>query len=424
MKVTGIIAEYNPFHNGHLYQIQQIHEKQQADYIVVVMSGDFVQRGTPALCNKYARAKMALSCGADLVLELPTLWATASAEYFAAAGIALLDQLGVADSVCFGAECDDLALLTGIADVLAVEPEDYQRILSDELKKGVSFPAARKHALLAFLNRSAFPDKNTSAHPFEQLLDTPNNILAIEYLKALRLRNSSMTATPLLRQGSGYHDTDLHEMASASAIRSALKEGKEHLLTDAMPDASYTVLMEYARSKSFLDADSLSSYLNYKLLMQCEDGYEAFADCGRDFSNRIENYLPQYRTFSGFCDLLKNKTLTHTRISRALLHILLDIRREDYTDGLLADYTPYARILGFRKDSAALLSACKKQSSIPLITKMADAEKILETQSIHPDIAKKMLALDVRGASIYESLAAAQTGMAGCNEYTQGILRI
>lgn len=424
MKVTGIIAEYNPFHNGHLYQIQQVREKQQADYIVVVMSGDFMQRGTPALCNKYARAKMALSCGADLVLELPTLWATASAEYFAAAGIALLDQLGVTDSVCFGAECDELSLLTRIADILAVEPGDYQRILSDELKKGISFPAARKHALLAYLNRSAFPDKNSSSHPFEQLLDTPNNILAIEYLKALRLRNSAMTAYPLLRQGSGYHDTDLNKMASASAIRSALRKGNEHLPADVMPDASYAILMEYARSKSFLDADSLSSYLNYKLLMQCEDGYEVFADCGRDLSNRIGNYLPQYRTFSGFCDLLKNKALTHTRISRALLHILLDIRREDYTDGLLADYTPYARILGFRKDSAALLSACKKQSSIPLITKLADAGRLLETQSAHPDIAKKMLALDIRSAGIYESLAAAQTGTAGCNEYTQGILRI
>ena len=151
MKVVSIIAEYNPFHNGHAYQIKEIKKRTGADYVVIAMSGDFVQRGTPAIIDKYARTKMALSCGVDLVLELPVIWATASAEYFAMAGGTLFEKMGCVDMLCFGAETDNLPLLSVLAEILAEEPEGYRRLLSMYLKEGLAFPVARRKALCAYL---------------------------------------------------------------------------------------------------------------------------------------------------------------------------------------------------------------------------------------------------------------------------------
>ena len=194
MRVNGIISEYNPFHNGHKYLLTESKKATSADYTVIVMSGNFVQRGAPALINKYKRAEMALQNGADLVLELPKYYATASAEYFAMGGISLLDKLGVVTNLSFGSECGDLAVLEKIARILVEEPNDYTILLRENLKKGQSYPTARTNALLEY---------NADFGEYKDVLSSPNNILGIEYLKALLKRKSSIQPYTLLRTGAG-----------------------------------------------------------------------------------------------------------------------------------------------------------------------------------------------------------------------------
>ena len=213
MKVVGLIAEYNPFHNGHLHHITKAKELTGADYAVVIMSGDYVQRGVPAIMPKRLRAEMALKSGASAVFELPVCYATGSAELFAEGAVSFFDHLGVVDSICFGSECNDLDGLQTIADVLLEEPEEYRIELRKHLKNGVSYPHARQAALSAYM----------SMENYSILLNDPNNILGVEYLKALKKLNSSMKPYTIKRHGAHYHDETLHPVnSSASAIRSLL----------------------------------------------------------------------------------------------------------------------------------------------------------------------------------------------------------
>ena len=181
MKTVGIIAEYNPFHNGHAYQIAMAKKITSADYCIVVMSGDFVQRGTPAIMDKYIRAHSALESGADLVLELPVYYAASSAEYFASGAVALLDKLGVTDTLCFGSECGDIAVLSALAEALLDETPQFKKVLKQQIKSGASYPQARNHALSV-----TAPHLTGSLH----VLQSPNNILGLEYIKALKKRQS------------------------------------------------------------------------------------------------------------------------------------------------------------------------------------------------------------------------------------------
>lgn len=247
MKVTGIIAEYNPFHNGHKYHIEKAKELTGADYVIVVMSGNFTQRGIPAFTDKYTRTRMALSCGADLVLELPLYYAAGSAEYFATGAVSLLDRLGVVDSLCFGSECGNIDALMHVASVLYNEPDSYKKLLQDALKSGQNYPAARHNALLQYLsmqpserdavNGNAIDCDTvacaaiTDVTDYEQILSSPNNILGIEYCKALLKLNSSITPYTIRREGGGYNDDTLSAVnSSALAIRTALSS-KDNLPT-------------------------------------------------------------------------------------------------------------------------------------------------------------------------------------------------
>ena len=217
MKTAGIIAEYNPFHTGHKYQIDHVKGTLSADYVVIAMSGDFVQRGTPALLSKYVRAEMALRAGADLVLELPVSCATASAELFARSGVQLLDGLGVVDTLCFGSECGDTEILMKLAGILVEEPEEFKSALRRNLKEGMTFPKARSLALGEVL-------PGNESEKYQQVLSSPNNILGIEYCKAILRENSSIVPTAIKREGNDYHENSLFtdSFPSASAIRNAV----------------------------------------------------------------------------------------------------------------------------------------------------------------------------------------------------------
>ena len=372
MKITGIVAEYNPFHNGHRYQIEYCKKEMRSDYVVVVMSGDFVQRGAPAIVDKYARAKMALTCGADLVLELPVTWATASAEYFASGAVAVLDRTGIVDSICFGCETRDPDAFLTLASQLNEEPEDYKSALITALKTGCSYPAARLKAAL-----SCFPEPDASL--IQEILSSPNNTLGLEYLRALKNRNSSLQPILLKREGSDYHDRDTSQMfSSASGIRTQLllASHPQHTLPKlihAIPDSAFSVLSNYLNQYVPLTEDDFSSILYYSLL-QSAAPLASIADCTEELANRMQNQLSRFLTYHSFCESLKSKDLTYTRISRVLLHNILGIAQTDYTSGKSIDYAPYLRVLGFRKESSILFSLLKKNCSLPLITRPKEAD--------------------------------------------------
>lgn len=467
MKVNGIVAEYNPFHNGHKYQMALSKQLTGADFTIVVMSGNFVQRGAPALVNKHLRAEMALRCGADLVLELPALYATASSEYFAAGSVALLDKLGVVSHLCFGSECGDAAALEKLAAFLAAEPESYRSALKQLLKQGLSYPDARARALSGLADPPArgrnvpsapadasggaetaqIPGTETLPGNCASILSSPNNILGIDYIKELFKRKSVIAPVTIKRLGAGYHDalsaaeracmeakskpsdsafppavpnspgpadmpahSDMPP-ASALALRQALQEGQSpERLRPFIPEEIWPLLDSCMSEARLLYPDSLSGVLYYKLLLEREQGYEKYLDVSPDLSNRIRNSLNGFTGFGSFCDTLKTKAFTHTRISRCLLHILLGITQEDMAAGRAQDYVPYARVLGFRRDARPLLHAVREHSAVPLITKLADTAKNL------PADAGRLFNLDILSAEIYKGLAYGGTGRPAPNE--------
>lgn len=403
MKINGIIAEYHPFHNGHLYQLLDAKGTLGADYTVVLMSGNFVQRGTLSMFDKHVRTQMALLGGADLVLELPASISTGSAEYFATGAVTLLNGLGCIDHLCFGSESGNLHALSGAVNILTEEPVAYREALRKELSLGASFPKARRQALLACLPHTA-----TTA-----LQDGPNDILAMEYLKALKLTQSSMLPYTTKRSGSGYHETDIcEEFASATGIRNHFSGGQAsmEILAKQIPPESLAVLSDYLKQNRPLEPDAVSSMLYYQLRSLLETGYTDYLDVSEDLSNRIRKLLPSYQGFTQFCGLLKTKDLTYSRVSRSLIHILLGIRQYSVKDA--SAFPGYVRVLGFRKSAAPLLSVLGKQSSVTLLTKPADAGAVLSANDF--SCFQKQMFAD----ALYEQLLSAVSGRPPRNEYT------
>lgn len=390
--ITGIIAEYNPFHNGHAYQIEQARLLTGCDFLVVVMSGDYVQRGAPAVFDKYTRARMALACGADLVLELPVACSCASAEFFASGAVSLLDGLGCVDFLCFGSESGDLQSLMEPARILAKESPVFQEALRRGLSLGLSFPAARKEAFRACASN---PD----------ILDLPNNILGIEYLKALLQRESSIKPVTIKREGQGYHDTLLDSgFASASGIRRFLKQEEAPLsalpaLKESLPDPVMEVLTDTLAHTLPVWEEDFSMLLRYELLRQSASDLTRYADISPDLGRRLKNCADKFSSFSEFVALVKTKDVTYTRITRALFHILLNLTGEDTRNSVAM---PYARILGFRKDHSRILGLLKENSRIPIIPKAADYKTYL-TPDLQPLFEKDLFA-----ANLYETIAAAK----------------
>ena len=418
MKVNGIVAEYNPFHNGHAYQMQHAKEATGADYTIVVMSGNFMQRGAPALLDKFTRAKMALECGADLVLELPICYAASSAEFFAKGSVALFDKLGVTTNLCFGSECGNIDTLSRIAEIFYTEPEPYVESLRCNLKKGMSFPIARTWALLQYAP-SLSDDKD--------VLSSPNNILGIEYLKALKKLNSPIVPFTLKREFSGYHDTELHDCSSsASAIRKVLMNipASPYLpknisaqLSEQLPPGSLSIIQNEWNFSCPVEADDFSLLLKYRLLSEPHESLCKYQDVSEDLSNRIIRNRNQFRSFGQFCTLLKTKELTYSRISRSLLHILLSITTEDmhaYQDNSCS----YARILGFRKEHTDVLRAMKDHASIPIITKLGKSASLLSPE------ASRMLNQTSFASDLYESVISDKFGIPFTSEQQKQIIRV
>jgi len=409
MKTAAIIAEYNPFHNGHQYHIEETRRQTGADYIIVAMSGNFTQRGTPAVTDKYTRTRMALLGGADLVLELPVLFAAGSAGDFAFGAVSLLDKLHVVDFLSFGSEAGTLKIIQQAAQLLADEPPVFGEILRREMQNGNSFAKARFTALNTVLK--------------DPLPEGPNNLLALEYCHALCKRNSNIIPVTVSRQGAGYHDLSLTTtMPSAFSIRKYLEENHidtvSDILSQSVPEAVFPLWKELLSKGHLLFPADFTKELRYRLLADSPNGFSAYADVTRELSDKITNNLFLFSDWDNLCTRVKTKELTYSRISRALCHILLNLHTEELSAARCTDYVPYARILGFKKGAQPLLSSIKKNSEIPMISKLADADRILSGKAL------SMLQKDITAAHIYECVMAEKCRMQPQNEYQRQFIII
>lgn len=393
MRTVGIIAEYNPFHTGHEYHIRRAKELSGADYAVVVMSPDFVQRGEPAVFDKYTRARMALSCGADLVLELPVCYACASAEFFSEGAVALLDRLGTVDTLCFGAESDNSPLFLQIADILLREPEEFTVCLLENLKKGSTYPAARSLALA-----KAFRGPKSARHEVAAFVSSPNNILGIEYCKALLRLKSPVCALPILRRGNGYNSKALDgTFCSATALRECLTEsGCLDAAMKYIPPGCRPLLS--GACATAVSSQDFLPILIQKLLTR--PSFEDILDIGPELSDRMCSLRFQCagKSFREITALLKTKQVTEARIRRALLHLILGFKTETIRSFRQNGIVFYARILGLRKEASPLLHAIKQNSRIPLISKNVRASGLLS------DTAQEMWNQDLAASHLYRGI--------------------
>ena len=354
MKTAAVICELNPFHNGH----QLIFDKAReggADYVVALMSGGFVQRGAPAAFDRKIRAEMALQGGADLVLAYPTRFATSSAEGFASHAVAILDGLRCVDELIFGSETGELASLEACAKVLAAEPEDYLNALREGLKRGLSFPAAREAAL----------------PQYAALLKSPNDILALEYLKALKRTGSAMRPAAVKRRGSGYHSGEGGDYPSATALRRQLAAAENAAVSAVLPadfargvpESVLPCLEAEFRWYGMAKEDDLSLLLIERLLRaRRAEELAIWQDVTEDLAGTIFRERRHFRSFLQMTDLCYSKSMTRSHVSRALLHIALDIQKDP-----ALDRARFAHVLGFRKGAERLLGRMSCESAIPVV---------------------------------------------------------
>ena len=374
MYSAGIIVEFNPFHNGHFTHIAETRAKTGCKYIIAVMSGNFVQRGEPAICNKWLRTKMALLNGVDLVIEIPVQYVISGADYFARGSVALLNATGVVEALCFGSESGDIEEIINAGQILATEPPLYKKVLKEGLDSGVSFAAAKGMALRACL-------KNEYT---EGLLDMPNNGLAMEYCKAINLLGSKMEVLTTHRIRGG---------PSATKIRQALL-GPTMQGFD-MPDEVLAILCETIKLVKLDDYSHAFRHLLYSGSIVDSEG----------LGNRFRRLCSEYSKISDLLSAVKTKRYTYTRLQRMVLQILLNISAEDMTCFEKQGGVQYLRVLGFRKESANVLSEITKKASLPVITNGATMNRLLQGE----DMAAKMLSQELMAGDIYR-LASGESG--------------
>ncbi len=352
----GVIAEYNPFHNGHKYLIDKAKSITKSDNAVVVCSGNYVQRGEPAIFDKYTRAKQAIRAGVDAIFELPVYYATASAETFARASVKFFIDLGCIDYICFGCETDNIAILPQIAKILHNEPEEYKQMLAEQLKEGLSFPKARSIALEKYCKEySSISDAEISL-----TLKSSNNILAIEYLKALLHFNSNIKPVAIKRIGEAYTSASLDsDFVSATAIRKAVFEGKN--ISYFVPQSSLPILNE-AKPLCMKDFELI---LGEKL---SNINQKQWFEVPGDLAKRINNNSQSYTDLEHLLNALYTKNYTNTSIARSLIKTMLEIDNIQVDKFIEDGYHYNARLLGLNRDST-IMGIINDNSSIPIISR-------------------------------------------------------
>lgn len=385
MKITGIITEYNPFHLGHEFHINSSKEKTHADAIICVMSGNFVQRGIPSIIDKWSRAKMALLGGVDLVIELPTIYSVSSAEYFAFGAVSILDSLNIVDSISFGSECGDIDTLIELSKILLLEPLEFKEFLKEELSLGMSFPKARSIALEKYIKN--FKEAKFSNIDIQDILNSSNNILAMEYCKALLKLNSKITPVTVTRVGSNYNDEDLNQnsFSSASSIRKIIKEDSLDSCINIIPKYSYEILSQ----NKIANINKMFSYVKYRLLSDSSLLFN-IPDASEGLGNKILKNIAIANSFDELIMLCKSKRYSYTRISRVMCQCFLSLTKEDLA--LNKSKPEYIRILGLNETGAKLIKEIKNNSNINIVNKISKNYK------------NQMLSLDIKATNLYSLL--------------------
>ena len=373
MSVIGIVSEFNPFHNGHKYLIDSV--KKDGDGVVCVMSGNFVQRCEPAVLEKRMRAKQALLCGADLVLELPVAYCLSGAQTFAKGGVSLLDSLGTVNTLAFGSECGDVSKLTDLAEKL--KNTQVQNGISELLKTGITYASARQRAV-----------ENLYGSELACVLRSPNDILAVEYIGALNGLNSEIKPGAVLRKGAGHDENEpCGTFAGASYIRKKIKDGEK--FEKYMPESSFGIL-----AQALKDSAAPSEYRKLDiavlsfLRMAGGENFRDTPDVSEGIENRILNAAKDAHTLAQVFENAKTKRYTHSRIRRIVLCAFLGIKKSD-----TAALPPYLRVLGFNGKGREILKNSKSASKLPVVMRSSDisplggdAERCFELECRATDI--------------------------------------
>ena len=385
MKTVGIIAEYNPFHNGHKYQIEKAKEITGADTVIVIMSGSFTQQGNIAIVNKFKRAEMAIANGADLVIELPTIFATSSAEMFAYGAINILDKLNIIDYLVFGTECNNIDVVNNIVDKLITSKDRIDINIKEQIKKGISFASARDIILKDILSENEYLE-----------FSKPNNILAIEYLKSLKTINSNIKPIAIQRKIANHNDENISDSsiyASATSIRNELEQISDmNDIIRYIPRESYEIL----NNSNITFNETLFKLLRYKIFTLGKGNIKNIHDVSEGLENKIYDSAITSKTYNELINNIKSKRYTMSRIKRILTHILLNITAEKYNK-LSTSY--YARILKINK-SNNVLSLLNKNTSIPILTNI-NGNIIYDLD----DVTKEAIALDFNATNLHSIIS-------------------
>jgi predicted nucleotidyltransferase len=360
MNVLGIVAEYNPFHNGHLLHLNRSAQLTEADVTVAVMSGNFVQRGEPAMLNKWIRSEMAVRNGVDLVLELPFVYACNSAEIFAKGAVGLLDGLGCVDSICFGSEAGEIEPLSHIADLLNEETPDFSLNLKEKMGEGLSYPKARQEALADIVGKGV-----------ADILSSPNNILGIEYLRELKRLNSSIHPFTIKRESALIDQVNEEDkIAGATAIRRLIDEGRLSDACEYLPKSSLDIFNNNLSGLAQLE--SFKALIIYSIISKSKEELANVYSITEGLENKIIKSAKEASSIAELIALIKSKRYTETRIRRILMHTLMNLSR-DKMNKILEENQMYTRILAFNNKGADLLKMIKKEecSNIPVITNIS-----------------------------------------------------
>lgn len=381
MRVVGIIAEYNPLHNGHIYHLERARALSGADFCVVVLSGNFVQRGEAACTDKFSRASWALRAGADLVLELPSVYALAPAERFAAGGVRTLNATGVVTDLAFGCEAPDLKTLYQISDIIATEPPALQEAIKKHLSMGKSYPRARFDALSEY----GVPKNMLLA------IAQPNNILAVEYLGAIKKFAPGIEPLPIERIGTGYHSEEIvGEFASATAIRRAIIEGRNEILATMPNFVGGPLLYD---DQFIIPQEALSDVMLYAIRQMSPQELGAIADVGEGFENVLFRCVREVRSLAEFYEKIKTKRYTLARCKRIVASALLGITAEQVRRLTQSREGSYLKVLGFRRQARALISEIAQKKTAPLYLRNSDLEAF--PGFIRQNIETDMLSTDI-----------------------------
>ena len=387
-KVLGIVCEYNPFHNGHLYHLEELKKITGSNYSIAIMSGNFTQRGSTAIIDKWSRTETALKAGIDLVIELPTLYAISSAENFADGAIHILDSLKIVDYVGFGAETSDIDVLDNIADVLYNEPRAYKTLLSHELNKGISFPKARENALLIYLN---------NIRKYVNVVSAPNNILGIEYIKALKKYKSIIKPISIARFEAGHNDLSYHSnIASGTTIRNIIKNGNFDILRRLVPESTYSILMDNIKQTHIVpDLSVFERQIFYNLRKMSIEEIRNLPDVTEGLEFSIKKAANSCNSIYEFLNIIKSKRYTSTRLQRILLYSLLGITKKDME--LSKKVTPYIRVLGLNNKGKFMISEIAKAN--PKLEIITSVKRFLDNSN-NKNL-KTMLNKDIFATDVY-----------------------